>query len=257
MSIDWGAAARNNNFAGYFQLGQELGQQAIDNKVGNALTAYVTNPKDAAALATITRYDPKTGLALREKQAVADEKAKKAELTQRAAGGDKTALLELWGLDSEAAKGLDRYTTDKALEGINYITNAAFQIKTLPVDQQAAAWDSYIDRGIAQFPGLAKYKGQYSEENLNSIVAQAGKMQELQTFMQPKYVPVGEGGLQGFQFGVPIGGNAAQAAPQAPQGGVQEGAIAVNKQTGEKLIFRSGKWEKMGGQPGGNGPFGQ
>lgn len=253
MGIDWGAAARNNNTAGYFQMGQELGQQVIDNKVGNALTAYVTNPKDAAALATITRYDPKTGMALRQQQKAADEKAKKAELTQRAAGGDKTALLELWGLDSEAARGLDKYTTDKALEGINYITSAAFQINTLPPEQRSAAWDSYIERGVAQYPGLAKYKGQYSEENLNSIVAQAGKMQELQTFMQPKYIPRGEGGLQGFQYGLPLpdNGGSANAIPR-PQSKADYDKLAPGTQyyspTGELLI-------KGGAASNGGGSF--
>lgn len=34
-----------------------------------------------------------------------------------------------------------------------------------------------------------------------------------------------------------------------------EGAIAENKATGERLIYRGGQWQPMGGQPGGNPPF--
>jgi hypothetical protein len=34
-----------------------------------------------------------------------------------------------------------------------------------------------------------------------------------------------------------------------------EGAIAENKSTGERLVYRNGRWQPMGGQPGGDLPF--
>lgn len=45
--------------------------------------------------------------------------------------------------------------------------------------------------------------------------------------------------------------NPGDAAPGSPaQGGVQEGATATNLQTGQKLIFRGGQWQPMGGGAG-------
>lgn len=240
MGIDWGAAARNNNSFGYFQMGQELGQQVIDNKVGNALTAYVTNPQDQQALATITRYDPKTGMALRQQQEAAAKEAQKAELIKRAAGGDDAAMLSLWGVDYNVAKELDGASRQKAMDGIKYIASAAYQIAPLPSEaEKAAAWDSYIDRGVAMFPGLAQYKGKYSPESLNAILAQAGEMQQFQTYQQPKYTPVGEGGLAGFQFGVPIqqGGQAQNFGPSASAPPPQQAIDYLRRNPGLKAEF--------------------
>lgn len=153
-----------------------------------------------------------------EKEAAAQaSEARKAQLRQQAAGGDQNALLELYGVDTDTAMKLDDRTKKTAIDGIKYISNAAFQIATLPENQRAAAWDQYVEQGAAQFPGLMQYKGKYSPEALNSIVSQAGEMKEFQTFQQPKYIPYGEGGMQGFQFGQPIaGGNMQSPQQQAP-----------------------------------------
>lgn len=44
--------------------------------------------------------------------------------------------------------------------------------------------------------------------------------------------------------------------PPQQQGGVQEGATATNSQTGEKIVFRNGAWQPMGGSVGnGTGGF--
>ena len=54
--------------------------------------------------------------------------------------------------------------------------------------------------------------------------------------------------------------NPGQAAPASPVGAVQEGATATNPQTGEKIIYRNGQWQPMGGTAGnggGNFPSGQ
>jgi hypothetical protein len=41
---------------------------------------------------------------------------------------------------------------------------------------------------------------------------------------------------------------------QQPEGGdIQEGAVAENKQTGEKIIYRNGAWVPMGGASGDTG----
>ena len=51
----------------------------------------------------------------------------------------------------------------------------------------------------------------------------------------------------------PYGYDAPTGTPAAPT--PSEGAIAENKSTGQKLIFQGGKWQPMGGQPGGQPPF--
>lgn len=79
-------------------------------------------------------------------------------------------------------------------------------------------------------------------------------------------VPVQAGGavytndpLNGFAPGiVPNPGNAPAGA--SAQGGIQDGATATNPQTGERIIFRNGQWQPMGGTAGnggGNFPPGQ
>lgn len=42
MAIDWGAAARNNNALAYFAMGQQIGQNIVDNRVGNATSRILT-----------------------------------------------------------------------------------------------------------------------------------------------------------------------------------------------------------------------
>lgn len=78
-------------------------------------------------------------------------------------------------------------------------------------------------------------------------------------------VPVQAGGavytndpLTGFAPGIVP--NPGGAAAGAPAGGYQEGATATNPQTGEKIIFRNGAWQPMGGTAGNGGggfPTGQ
>lgn len=131
--------------------------------------------------------------------------------------------------DQQQQQKAQQEAADKAREGAaKYVANAAFQIITLPEAQRAQAWDAYIDQASGQFPELAQYKGQYTPQALQALVAEAGKSQEFAQFQRPTYVPIGEQGLAGFQFGQPIqqGGqpqNFAQslAVPQA--GTVEDG----------------------------------
>lgn len=201
-------AAIGQSVQGAFEQGRMAARQRAAE---NALTAYAQNPS-AETAAAIAPHDPRTGIQLgqyemqRSKQE--QERQQQAQIQQfagRAAQGDKSALLALWGVDWETASKLDKYQTEKALEGYDFIANAAYQIVQLPPEQRAQAWDAYVQQGVQLgFDGLAQYAGQYSDQALNSIVAKAGEMKEFQTFQQPKYVPVGEGGLSGFQFGQPI-----------------------------------------------------
>jgi len=140
---------------------------------------------DASQITTATNalatFDPKAVYEMRAGE-------QKTNTIQRAAQGDKVAKLEMWGIDPDLAMKLDKFQVDKAAEGIDFIADAAFQIVGLSPEQRPQAWEQYIQKGIEMgFDGLAQYRGQYSDQNLNSIVAKAGQMQELQTFQQPKY----------------------------------------------------------------------
>jgi hypothetical protein len=165
----------------------------------------------STATNALAAYDPKTVYEMN----VTD---KKTDTIRRAAKGDPLAKLEMWGVDPQVAMQLDKFQAETAAKGIDFIADAGFQMIKLPPEQRAAAWDQYIERGVQMgFDGLAQYRGQYSEQNLNSIIAKAGKMQPFQEFQQPKYTPVGENGLQGFQFGVPLANGAMAPRPTATQ----------------------------------------
>jgi len=192
------------HFNNGMQQGNYLATTNRARELDNALASYVTNPNDQAAFGKIVKLDPRVGMQLQERQQKAASEQRRRELIPLAARGDENALLELWGADPDTAMRLDDGAKKKAVEGIKYISGAAFQIVQLPPEQRPAAWDAYIDQAVAQYPGLAQYKGKYTPEALNSIVSQAGQMPEFQKFQQPNYTPVGEAGLAGFQYGKPI-----------------------------------------------------
>lgn len=245
-------AAIGQQITGAFQQGQEQRRQT---ETRNALAQYAQNPS-AEGAAMVAQHDPQTGIQLgryenerAELQRKTQLEAQKQALTGRAAQGDKAALVSLWGVDWETAKSLDKYQTDKALEGFDYVANAAYQITQLPPEQRAQAWDAYIQQGTQLgFDGLAQYQGQYSDQLLNSVVAKAGEMQQFQKFQQPSYTPVGEGGLAGFQFGQPI---QRRGQPQNFGGGAQP---VQTKSLGGKTYFQdaNGDWYEEDGT--GNGP---
>lgn len=235
--INWNLAVPPNigeTFLNGFNRGQAI---AKEKRVTNALSQFATNPDDPQAVNALIAADPRLGLQARQQQQTTmiarrkeNDELRKRKLIPLAANGDETAQLELLGLDPEVAMRLDDRTKKQAIDAAKYVADAAFSIVQLPEEQRPAAWDAYIDQGVGLYPNLAQHKGKYSPQALQGLVAQAGQMQEWQTFQQPKYTPVGEGGLSGFQYGKPIAG--ANGQPQnfggqsaAPQGAPQVGAV--------------------------------
>lgn len=187
-------AAIGQGVAQAFQAGQEQRRQM---ETRNALAAYAQNP-NAEIAAGIAQHDPYTGIQIgryeQQRSAAAQEQEREAlrrQLVGRAAQGDKKAQAALWFEDPDIAMKLDDRQAAEAVKGYEFIANAAFDLSQLPPEQRPAAWDQYIQQGVQMgFDGLAQYQGRYSEQALNSIVAKAGQMQELQTFMRPSYQAV-------------------------------------------------------------------
>ena len=217
---------QGNNALNYMQYGMQIGRDARERQNAQELTAaeseLFAKPNDPNALASYAKLNPKGAFAYRQDQQKSAAEQRRRELIPLAARGDETALLELWGADPDMAMKLDENSKKKAADGIKYVASAAYKIKQLPPEQRPAAWDAYIDQGVAQYPGLAEYKGKYSDQSLDSIVAQAGETKMFEEFQQPRYVPLGEQGAIRLQYGRPIPGGPTvnpatqQKAPAAP-----------------------------------------
>lgn len=214
--INWGLGVMPD-IGGNAMQAFEQGRARKQQELGqNALTAYATDPSDGN-LNALAQYQPE--FVIRQRQAHATAGNKQRE---------------------ETAK---------------YVANAAFHIVTLPPEQRAAAWDAYIDQGAQQHPDIAQYKGQYTPQALDALVAEAGQSQAFQTFQKPTYVPIGEMGLAGFQYGQPIQqggqpqnfGQGPQMA-QTPQGAPQPGTIEDGHRFKGGDPANPASWEEVGPQ---------
>src|SRR5690606_7779536 len=108
--------------------------------------------------------------------------------------------------DPDIAMKLDDRQAEAMTAAYEFIADAAFDIVQKPPAERAAAWDAYVQQGVAMgFDGLGQFLGKYSEEALNGAVAKAQQMQPFKKFQQPNYMAVGEGGVIGLQYGQPIG----------------------------------------------------
>lgn len=195
-----------------FQEGRAMAKQQQQQ---NALAAYAMNPNDPQAFNGLAQHAPEFAIKIGADRQKQQMEARRGELIMRASQGDARARLELWGVDSDTAMKLDDRQAKEADDGFKYVASAAYQIAPLGTpEEKAQAWDAAIDRGVQMgFDGLAQYRGQYSEQNLNAMLSKAGEMEKYQKYIQPDYKADQGYGMKGYQFGVPIGGVAAQAAP--------------------------------------------
>ena len=239
--------------AGY-QAGRTIRQ---DNEREGALQGYLANPEDEVSINRLAAADPGLGIPLMERRKKAQIQRQIGELAARASQGDEQAAMELWQVDPDLASRFDDRTRKQLDEGMKAIGQAAYRISLLPDPRErAVAWDQSIDALSQTYPGVAKYKGQYSDANLNAILDQTGMTQKVDEARQPRYQAVAPGGsVQNTNpragpvgmMGQPRGGD-----PNLPQPGTVE----------DGYRFRGGdpadpsNWEAVGGaSPAGSRGF--
>jgi hypothetical protein len=170
VDINWGIL-QPVDVGARFQQGYQQGrQQRVQQETDKALTAYASNPDDPASVAGLARYNPALAIKIGDSQRERAAAAQKAEQEQ-------------------------------AEKGMKVIGNAALQVALLPPEQQAAAWDQQIDMLSQAYPGVAQYKGQYSPQRLQSVLAEAGLSQQAIQNAQVKITPTQAGGSYAIQNG--------------------------------------------------------
>lgn len=249
------------NFAqaalGGYQAGRAISKERERDA---ALQGYIANPNDEVSLNRLAGADPGLGMPLMERRRQSQQRERIGELAALAAKGDESAAHELWKLDPDLATRFDERTQKTLKTGQEALGNAAYRISLLPPEQRPAAWDQAIDSLASQFPGVGRYKGQYSEQNLNSVLDQTGMTQKAIEAQKPSYQvnPTGGTVLQtnafapgGFGVATMGGGDPSPPAsnPSSSAGGPAVGTVEGGYR------FRGGNpadpnsWEPASGGP--------
>ncbi len=207
-----------------FQAGQQMRGQL---ETRNALSTLSTDPANEDAMRNLTFYNPQLGMQVQsqnEQRAAREQEAQANRLAGLAAQGNSQALAALWGVDWETAQKLSDTQAEGVTKAYEAMGQIALGVDQLPPEQRPAAWDAGIDQLAGMgFDGLAQYRGQYSEQALQGIVAKAGEMQTLIGNRRPSYMAIPEGGTlvdTRNPQAVSQFGQQAQPAPGAPTGEV-------------------------------------
>jgi hypothetical protein len=201
-----------------FTSGQQMRRQY---ETEAALGAYAQD-MSAQNAAAVTRHDPRLGIQLmdRERQRQeAEQKAQQEEQERQIIGaaltGDPQARQQLAYFNSELYLKLDANQKKGVDDLYGAIAQQAFSILQRPEQEHAALVQQAL-QGLAQQGVDTSQFRQTGDatQDLKLALAMAGQLDEWEQFSQPKYLQRGEGGLQGFQFGVPIQGGPAVGGPQ-------------------------------------------
>ncbi len=212
-----------NAFAS-FQKGQE--QRRVDEG-RNALTGYVTNPNDDT-LKALAPHQPEFVLAQKQKQQQQAQEQEERQIIGDALTNPDPAIKaqarqRLAYTNSELFMKLDENQRKAVDEQMKSIGQLAFNLLQLPDDQIGPATDNALANMQAQGFDTSGFKRTGNpRQDLLTVLATTGQLDEWEKFSQPRYVPVGEQGLQGLQYGKPMAGgpmvnsSTQQKAPAAP-----------------------------------------
>ena len=193
VQINWGLGMGPNSFenalAQGLQVGTQIAQRREQEAQRNALSAYAVDPSDQNFNA-LAQALPEYAIQVRGQRDAAAQAAREQDVRRRAAMGDPDAMLELAGVDLTAWRGLNSDQQALAVRNAQVIGEAAQYIATLPPEQRAMAWDQQVDLLSRDNPGLARYRGQYSEAGLQAAIAQAGAFNEYWQRQQPNYMAI-------------------------------------------------------------------
>ena len=212
-----------NAFAS-FQKGQE--QRRVDEG-RNALTGYVTNPNDDT-LKALAPHQPEFVLAQKQKQQQQAQEQEERQIIGDALTNPDPAIKaqarqRLAYTNSELYMKLDENQRKAVGEQMKSIGQLAFNLLQLPDDQIGPATDNALANMQTQGFDTSGFKRTGNpRQDLLTVLATTGQLDEWEKFSQPRYVPVGEQGLQGLQYGKPMAGgpmvnsSTQQKAPAAP-----------------------------------------
>jgi len=190
------------------------------------------------------------GLQFRQQQEEAQNKRRLADLLPQAVHGDQSAIDQIAQIDPRLFMQLDERQREQAKAEVADL-GAAVRWADTP-EKWAYVQQHYAQSGL----DLSQYGFQDRERGLVAL-GQIG--QYLESAPKPEYRAVEAGGslidVSGGDPRVVIAPNPGGHQTGAPvqSGGVSEGATATNPQTGEKIIYRNGQWEPMGGSGGNAG----
>ena len=195
MAISWALGLGMPDAGQAFTAGLEQGRQRrVEMETDNALRALIANPNDPTIINSLAPYNPQAALQLQGQQQKRMADQQRQQLMQAAYGGDASAQRELFGIDPDLVMKLDEGSRKKVKEAVDFVSNAALQIDSLPEEARPQAWAQYVQ--LAESRGMdipAEYE-QYSPQVLQAAIAEAGMIDKLLSSREPKYQVIPEGG---------------------------------------------------------------
>lgn len=291
MAINWGAARQGqNDLFQYFQMGQQIGQGLVDQKVNKALGNVMMGGGQAPApqgapqggipapvgmtpgiggpmqpqggamsgdLATIARYRPELIPQIQKQQQDAQTKQFELQTKQREA-------IRADALDN--AKLLEPVTDEASYQQARRVAaQVGKDISKFPPNYDPA-WvqeQKLATRFLAEKPeALSDFGKKAVDEGFQpgtpKFNARVTELLTADAWKQFALVPgAGIGATNPLTNEAKIVVAPYGTTPPPAATTPSEGATATNPQTGAKIIFRNGQWQPMGGQPAGGVPFAQ
>ena len=242
--VDWGLGVApdvGGTFMNAYNQGRE--QRRVEDG-RNALAAYAQNPNDTT-LNALAPHAPEYVIKRREEMAKVQREAEEKQLIGAALNGDAAARQKLAYVNSDEYIKLNDRTKKAVDAGMDAIAQQAFTILQLPEAQRPAAFQQALANMKAQGVNVGSFRlsGDVTQD-LKTALAMAGKLEAFEQFAQPKYTPIGEAGLAGFQFGKPIqqGGQPQNFAPGPQPGSVVGGYRFKGGNPNDR-----NSWEQVGG----------